>query len=135
MRNFNNHGFFWPFGIHTVVRSMCTPIIYYCYYLSLKLSAQPYGQPNAKYVHFCTCTRYFGFWILHGLPMRCSASGMFAESNVDSCQAQIRRSIYSLRNRLDVSLNVIARSVVNSDVHITSSLHHTWIRTLYTILL
>ena len=24
----------------------------------LKLSAQPYGQPNAKYVHFCTCTRY-----------------------------------------------------------------------------
>ena len=34
-----------------------------------------------------------------------------------------------------VSLNVIARSVVNSDVHITSSLHHTWIRTLYTILL
>ena len=67
--------------------------------------------------------------------MRCSASGMFAESNVDSCQAQIRRSIHSLRNRLDVSLNVIARSVVNSDVHITSSLHHTWIRTLYTILL
>ena len=75
------------------------------------------------------------FRILHGLPMRCSASGMFAESNVDSCQAQIRRSIHSLRNRLDVSLNVIARSVVNSDVHITSSLHHTWIRTLYTILL
>ena len=26
--------------------------------LTLKLSAQPYGQPNAKYVHFCTCTRY-----------------------------------------------------------------------------
>ena len=24
----------------------------------LKLSAQPYGQPNAKYVHFCTYTRY-----------------------------------------------------------------------------
>ena len=26
--------------------------------INLKLSAQPYGQPNAKYVHFCTCTRY-----------------------------------------------------------------------------
>ena len=26
--------------------------------LRLKLSAQPYGQPNAKYVRFCTCTRY-----------------------------------------------------------------------------
>ena len=24
----------------------------------LKLSAQPYGQPNAKYVHFFACTRY-----------------------------------------------------------------------------
>ena len=64
--------------------------------------------------------------------MRCSASGMFAEANVDSCQAQIRRSIHSLRNRLDVSLNVIALSVVSSDVHVTSSLHHNmWIRTLY----
>ena len=37
------------------------------------------------------------------LPMRCSASAMFASSNVDSCQARIRRSIYSLRFRLDVS--------------------------------
>ena len=74
------------------------------------------------------------FWILHGLPMRCSVSGMFAESIVDSCRAQIRRSIHILRTRLDVSLNVIARSVVNSDVHVTSSLHHMWIRTLYTIL-
>ena len=27
------------------------------------------------------------FRILRGLPMRCSASGMFASSNVDSCQA------------------------------------------------
>ena len=67
------------------------------------------------------------FRILHGLPMRCSASGMFAESNVDSCQAQIRRSIHSLRNRLDVSLNILARSVVNSDVHVTSSLHHNYV--------
>ena len=24
----------------------------------LKLSAQPYGRPNAKYAHFFTCTRY-----------------------------------------------------------------------------
>ena len=26
--------------------------------------------------------------------MRCSASAMFASSNVDSCQARIRQSIY-----------------------------------------
>ena len=30
------------------------------------------------------------FRILHGLPMRCSASGMFASSGVNSCQTLIR---------------------------------------------
>ena len=57
------------------------------------------------------------FRILHSLPMRCSASALFASSNVDSCQARIRRSIYSLRCRLDVSFNLITHSVMNSDVH------------------
>ena len=29
------------------------------------------------------------FRILHGLPMRCSASGMLATANVDSCQTRL----------------------------------------------
>ena len=33
------------------------------------------------------------FHILRSLPIRCSAIAMFASSNVDSCQARIRRSI------------------------------------------
>ena len=36
------------------------------------------------------------FRILHGLPMTCSASGMFASSGVNSCQTLIRRCVYSL---------------------------------------
>ena len=63
------------------------------------------------------------FRILRSLPMRCSASAMFASSNVDSCQARIRRSIYSLRCRLDVSFNLITHSVINSDVHVASKLN------------
>ena len=35
------------------------------------------------------------FIILHGLSMRCSASGMFASSGVNSCQTLIRRSVYN----------------------------------------
>ena len=33
------------------------------------------------------------FRILHGLPMRCSASGMFASSGVNSCHTLIRRCL------------------------------------------
>ena len=34
--------------------------------------------------------------IINRLPMRCSASGMFASDNVNSCTSVIRKSIYSL---------------------------------------
>ena len=73
------------------------------------------------------------FRILRSLPMRCSASAMFASSNVDSCQARIRRFIYSLRCRLDVSFNLITHSVINSDVHVASKLNSRWIATLYNL--
>ena len=73
------------------------------------------------------------FRILRGLPMRCSASGMFAASKVDSCQTIIRRSIFSLRSRLGVSCNNITQSVSNSDVYVTSELDDRWITALYTI--
>ena len=58
---------------------------------------------------------------------------MFASSNVDSCQARIRRSICSLHCRLDVSFNLITYSVINSDVHVASELNSIWIATLYNL--
>ena len=62
------------------------------------------------------------FRILIGLPMRCSASGMFASSGVNSCQTCIRRSVYSLQCRLHASLNSIVHNIINCDVYLTSSL-------------
>ena len=37
--------------------------------------------------------------------MRCSASGMFASDNVNSCTCVIRKSIYSLTTRIFKSTN------------------------------
>ena len=71
------------------------------------------------------------FRILHGLPMRCSASGMFASSGVSSCQTSFRRSVYSLQCRLHASLNLILHNIINCYVHLTSSLHKAWLRTLH----
>ena len=73
------------------------------------------------------------FRVVRSLPMRCSASAMFVSSNVDSCQARIRRSIYSLRCRLDVSSNLITHSVIHSDVHVASKLNNMLISTLYNL--
>ena len=61
------------------------------------------------------------FRILHGLPMRCSASGMFASSGVNSCQTLIRRCVYSLQCRLHASLYSIVDSIINCEVHLP---HH-----------
>ena len=68
--------------------------------------------------------------ILRSLPMRCNASAMFAPSNVDSCEARLIRSIYSLRCGQDVSFNLIAHSVIHSDVHVASKINSVWIATL-----
>ena len=50
--------------------------------------------------------------ILNRLPMRCSASGMFATDNVNSCTCVIRKSIFSLMTRIALSLNPIVKSIV-----------------------
>ena len=71
------------------------------------------------------------FISLHDLPMRCSASGMFASSGVNSCQTLIRRSVYSLQCRLHAPLNSIVDSIINCEVHLTSSSYKAWLCTLH----
>ena len=77
------------------------------------------------------------FRILRSLLMRCSASAMFASSNVEIVVRQesddLGPIIYSLRCRLDVSFNLITHSVINSDVHVASKLNSIWIATLYNL--
>ena len=69
--------------------------------------------------------------ILNRLPMRCSASSMFASDNVNSSTCVIRRSIYSLMTRIDTSLNPIVKSIVEGDVYCTSALRNIWTSLLY----
>ena len=65
--------------------------------------------------------------------MRCSASGMFASDNVNSCTCVIRKSIYSLTTRIFKSTNPIVKSIVWGDVYCTSALRKRWISLLYTV--
>ena len=57
--------------------------------------------------------------------MRCSASGMFASDNVNSCTCVIRKYIYSLTTRIFKSTNpIIVNSIVWGDVYCTSALRN-----------
>ena len=69
--------------------------------------------------------------ILNRLPMRCSASNMFANGNVNSCACVLRKSIYSLMTRIHASLNPIVNSIVRGDVYCTSALRSQWVSQLY----
>ena len=69
--------------------------------------------------------------ILHRFPMRCSASGMFAAANVNSCSAVLRKCIYSLMTRISRSSNTIICNVVNGDLYLLSTLRRRWLTQLY----
>ena len=71
------------------------------------------------------------FRIMHGLSMRCSASFMFANARVDSCQARTRKCIHSIMCRIGVSTNCIVKRIATSDVHTLSQLHSVWYSALY----
>ena len=69
--------------------------------------------------------------ILNRLPMRCSASHMFATANINSCKCVIRKAIFSLMTRIDKSLYPIIQDIAISDLYCTSKLQHQWILALY----
>ena len=56
--------------------------------------------------------------ILHNLPIRCSASFMFANAVVDNYTMRVRKCIFSLLGRLTTLTNVIVQSALNTDVNI-----------------
>ena len=92
-----------------------------------KCDAQVY-PPNTIIVAYNNSYR-----ILNRLPMRCSASGMFASDNVNYCTCVIRKYIYSLTTRIFKSTNPIVKSIVWGDVYCTSALRNRWISLLYTV--
>ena len=64
--------------------------------------------------------------------MRCSAGFMFGNAVVDSCSTCIRKSMFSLMSRFNMSTNVIVQSTLNCDVYTTSELYQRWAKALYT---
>ena len=68
-----------------------------------------------------------------GIPRYCSASEMFAYTNVPSCQCVIRLNIYSFMRRIQCTNNIIVRSIVNSDLIFSSLLWRNWRQRLFYI--
>ena len=69
--------------------------------------------------------------ILNRIPMRCSASGMFATDNVNSGTRVIRKSIFSIMTRIATSLNPIVKTIVGGDVYCTSAIRNLLSSLLY----
>ena len=67
---------------------------------------------------------------LNKLHMRCSASGMFDPSNVNS-SCSIQRGIYSLQCRVETSLNAILQNFVVGDLYCLSVTRRQWMKLLY----
>ena len=65
--------------------------------------------------------------------MRCSASGMLASDNVNSCTCVIPKYIYSLTTTIFTSTNPIVNSIVGGDLYCTSALLNLCISLLYTM--
>ena len=71
------------------------------------------------------------FRMLFLKPRDCSASGMFAENNIPSCQAIIRNLVYRFMCRLEDSDSHIVKSVLNSDIKWHSRIRLHWMKLLY----
>ena len=66
-----------------------------------------------------------------GIPRYCSASEMFAYTDVPSCQCVIRLNIYSFMKRIQCMNNEIVHSIVHSDLIFSSLLWLNWRRRLF----
>ena len=66
-----------------------------------------------------------------GIPRYCSASEMFAYTNVPSCKCVIRLNIYSFMKRIQCMKNEIVHSIVHSDLIFSSLLWLNWRQLLF----
>ena len=95
------------------------------YFSNVYMCALWVNYRKTTFHQFIVAYIYNSYQILNRLPMRCSASGMFASDNVNS--------IYSLTTRIFKSTNPIVKSIVWGDVYCTSALRNRWISLLYTV--
>jgi hypothetical protein len=67
-----------------------------------------------------------------GVPKYCSASQMFAYTNVPSCQEVVRKLVHSFIKRLEKSVNLLLVNTLGSEIAFMSLLWKRWLCLLYT---
>ena len=72
-----------------VLKTSCSPLFLIIYNMCALWVKCTKATFHMFVVSYNNCYR-----ILHRFPMRCSASGMFAAANVNSCSAVLRKCIY-----------------------------------------
>lgn len=69
-------------------------------------------------------------WLMH-FRHDCSARLMFVSHNVPSFGEVLRKAVYSFKCRLEMSENMLIKTVANSDILVTSSIMSKWRAMLY----
>ena len=106
--------------------------LFTAYFSNVYMCALWVNYRKAVFQHFIVAYNN-SYSILNRLPMRCSASHMFAAANVNSCKCVTRNAIYSLMTRIEKSLNPIIQAIVICDTYGTSKLRIHWIASLYNL--
>ena len=102
-------------------------------YCSCLYTAQLWGTCLSRTMNRLKVAYNDSLRMVLGIPRYCSASEMFAYTNVPSCQCVIRLNIYSFMRRIQCTNNIIVRSIVNSDLIFSSLLWRNWRQRLFYI--
>ena len=102
-------------------------------YCSCLYTAQLWGTCLSRTMNRLKVAYNDSLRMVLGIPRYCSASEMFAYTNVPSCQCVIRLNIYSFMRRIECTNNIIVRSIVNSDLIFSSLLWRNWRQRLFYI--
>ena len=91
-------------------------------YCSCLYTSQSWGTCLSRTMNRLKVAYNDSLIMVPGIPMYCSASQMFAYTNVPSCQCVIRVNIYGFMKRIQCMKNEIVHGIVRSDLIFSSSL-------------
>ena len=95
--------------------------LFTAYFSNVYMCALWVNYRKAVFQHFIV-TYNNSYRMLNRLPVRCSASHMFAAANVNSCKCVTRNAIYSL-----------IKSIYSGETYCTSKLRIHWIASLFLV--
>ena len=106
-------------------------LVVYKTYCSCLYTSQLWGTCLSRTMNRLIVAYNDSLRMVLGIPRYCSASEMFAYTNVASCQCVIRLNIYSFMKRIQCMNNEIVHSIVHSDLIFSSLLWLNWRRRLF----